>query len=141
MPVKKTYRVSIKGILVQRNRVLLLRKPNRSWDLPGGRIELGESPETCLIREFFEETGLKTAPVDYAGAWIRTRRGRPDVFCMAFHCAVRGKIGAVRLSDEHIDAAFFSHEEVRHLMMVEGCRRTILQPAGRSEAKRRKSGR
>ena len=25
------------------------------WELPGGRLEPGEAPETCLVREFAEE--------------------------------------------------------------------------------------
>lgn len=28
------------------------------WDLPGGRLEFGEQPETALHREIEEETGL-----------------------------------------------------------------------------------
>lgn len=36
------------------------RGPYRGkWDLPGGRIEFGESPRETLERELMEETGLK----------------------------------------------------------------------------------
>jgi 8-oxo-dGTP pyrophosphatase MutT (NUDIX family) len=127
LAVRKTYRVSIKGILVRGNQALLLRKPNRTWDLPGGRIEPGESPETCLVREVFEETGLTAAPAAYAGAWIRARRGRPDVFCMAFHCRCDDGLENIRLSDEHIAAAFLAAADIRRIRMVEGCRRTVLR--------------
>ena len=126
MAGKKTYRVSIKGILVHKGRVLLLRKANRTWDLPGGRIEEGESATRCLLREFHEETGLRAEAGDYAGAWTRHRRNKPDVFTLAFFCRPRGKVDHVRLSDEHIDAGFFGADEVRHLRMVEACRDAIL---------------
>lgn len=51
-------------VLVDENEQILLTKrnvePGRNlWCLPGGFIELGESPEKAAIRELEEETGLK----------------------------------------------------------------------------------
>src|SRR5690242_7134352 len=45
------------------NDQLLLLKRNRPphvglWSPPGGKMELGEAPSQCCIREVFEETGL-----------------------------------------------------------------------------------
>jgi 8-oxo-dGTP pyrophosphatase MutT (NUDIX family) len=39
------------------NAQLLLTKVGRGWDLPGGHIEKGETPEQALTREIQEETG------------------------------------------------------------------------------------
>ena len=44
--------VSIKGVLVEAGRVALLENERDEWELPGGRLEPGEAPETCLAREF-----------------------------------------------------------------------------------------
>jgi ADP-ribose pyrophosphatase YjhB (NUDIX family) len=49
--------VSIKGVLVEAGRVVLLENERDEWELPGGRLEPGEAPETCLVREFGEELG------------------------------------------------------------------------------------
>jgi 8-oxo-dGTP pyrophosphatase MutT (NUDIX family) len=52
------------GALVQDGKVFLChRSPSRSrspnlWDLPGGHIEPGESPEAALKRELSEELGV-----------------------------------------------------------------------------------
>lgn len=44
----------------RQGRVLLeLRKDFRRWGLPGGNGELGEDMTTTMIREVFEETGLR----------------------------------------------------------------------------------
>lgn len=36
---------------------LMVQDPKRGWELPGGKIEEGEGPVHCALREFREETG------------------------------------------------------------------------------------
>jgi 8-oxo-dGTP pyrophosphatase MutT (NUDIX family) len=38
------YPVSVKGVAVSDGLVLLLRDERDEWDLPGGKLELGEGP-------------------------------------------------------------------------------------------------
>jgi len=37
---------------------LMARNKDRGWEMPGGEVEPGESPEDAMIREFLEETGM-----------------------------------------------------------------------------------
>ena len=49
------------GIVIEDSRILLLDQDNdgpRSWSLPGGKAEPGETLEQALVREVREETGL-----------------------------------------------------------------------------------
>jgi 8-oxo-dGTP pyrophosphatase MutT (NUDIX family) len=126
LATKKVFRVSVKGILIRKGLVLLLSKPNRTWDLPGGSLGRNETPEYCLVREFLEETGLSADPVGYAGSWVRRRRNSPDVFTVAYICRVAGKAKTIDLSPEHIDARYFSAHEVQRRKMIEGCRQVVL---------------
>ncbi len=57
-------------------RVLLAQRPEGKalaglWEFPGGKLEPGETPEACLIRELREELGVDTwesclAPLSFA---------------------------------------------------------------------------
>lgn len=57
-------------------RVLLAQRPEGKslaglWEFPGGKVEPGETPEECLIRELEEELGITTkaaclAPLSFA---------------------------------------------------------------------------
>jgi mutator protein MutT len=54
-------RIRPTGILIEDGRILLVKQDvtsARHWALPGGRQEVGETLDQCLVRELKEETGL-----------------------------------------------------------------------------------
>lgn len=67
-------------------RILLCRLTyKRDWDLPGGVVEVGESPRTAVVREVEEELGLSLATdslllTDWLPAW----GGWDDAICLVF---------------------------------------------------------
>src|SRR4029077_18098266 len=52
------YPISVKGVLIDDGRVLLLLNERGEWDLPGGRPDPGEDHRAALAREVREEAGL-----------------------------------------------------------------------------------
>jgi 8-oxo-dGTP diphosphatase len=50
-------------VLNEAGEVLLqLRSDNHQWSLPGGGIDPGEEPADAVVREIWEETGIKVRP-------------------------------------------------------------------------------
>jgi len=72
----KTLLVSAVALVDVDGRVLLARRPEGKsmaglWEFPGGKVEIGETPEAALIRELQEELGVDTwqsclAPLTFA---------------------------------------------------------------------------
>lgn len=68
--------VSAVALIDRDGRVLLAQRPEGKsmaglWEFPGGKVEVGESPEAALIRELQEELGIDTwesclAPLTFA---------------------------------------------------------------------------
>lgn len=67
--IQRQQEISVYGVIVKDHQILLVQKssgPHKGlWDLPGGKIQFGESPDTTLIREILEETGLEVSEVSY----------------------------------------------------------------------------
>jgi 8-oxo-dGTP diphosphatase len=57
-------------VLLKESGVMLIAKRPKGrelaglWELPGGKLELGEAPETALVRELREELGIEIAEKD-----------------------------------------------------------------------------
>ena len=101
-------------------RVLLCQLTyKRDWDLPGGVVEVGESPRLAVQREVEEELGLAIEPgalvlTDWLPAW----GGWDDAVCLVFDGGTHGPevlAGVVMQEREIRDVRFCTLQEVEEL--------------------------
>ncbi len=105
--------VSVAGAVVRDDgRILVIRRAdNGAWELPGGVLELAETPEDGVVREVWEETGIRVAVERLTGVYKNMNRG---VVALVFRCRPTG--GQARPSEESTDVQWFSPDEVKQSM-------------------------
>jgi ADP-ribose pyrophosphatase YjhB (NUDIX family) len=119
-----TFPVSVKGVCVRDGRVLLLHNERDEWELPGGKLELGEDPADCVRREIAEETNWTVCVGPILDCWQYHIRDGVDVLIVTYGCLVSGD-AEVQVSHEHKRAGLFTLAEVEDLPMPEGYRQSI----------------
>ncbi|MDP9278087.1 MAG: NUDIX domain-containing protein [Gemmatimonadota bacterium] len=116
--------VSVKGVVIRGGNVILLRNERDEWELPGGKLELYESPEQCLAREIAEELRLAIEPERILNSWVYTIVPGVDVLVIAYGCLESSQREAV-LSDEHKELRWFPLADIDALTMPEGYKSSI----------------
>ena len=126
-------KVGVAGIIPRENAVLVLRRSQKdeflpgAFDLPGGGLEVGESPEEGIRREVLEETGLNTAVVRALGerAYL-PRSGKQGKVLKAYLLKVTDGEPRIRLSGEHDEYRWVSDEDLAEVFGPGDLMRTVV---------------
>jgi 8-oxo-dGTP pyrophosphatase MutT (NUDIX family) len=119
-----TFPVSVKGVAVRDGRVLLLENERGEWELPGGKLEPGEDPPECVVREISEETGWQVTAGPILDCWQYHIRDGRDVVIVTYGCHLAGNRPPVA-SPEHKQARLFAPADVAGLNMPTGYKRSV----------------
>src|SRR3984885_5451866 len=116
--------ISVKGVLVEDGRVVLLENERSEWELPGGRPEPGEDPALCLAREFAEELGAEIAVGPVVDCWNYEVLPDRHVMIVTYR-VIRGAPGELRVSSEHRRFGWFALGAIDRSPLPDGYRRSI----------------
>jgi ADP-ribose pyrophosphatase YjhB (NUDIX family) len=119
-------RVDCVGALVHDGlgRLLLVKRGQEPalgrWSVPGGRVEPGESDQAAVVREAWEETGLRVRPERLVGVVERDGPDGPDgvVYVIRdYACALAAdaSAAAARAASDAADLCWCPVDEV-HLL-------------------------
>ena len=102
--------ISIKGVVVVGDRVLLAKNERDEWELLGGRIELAEHPRETLAREIWEEASLvveiSASPIDTYVFDVLEPQGK-CVFIVTYGCVPLEPDTPFAVSAEHRELSLF----------------------------------
>ena len=104
----------VKGIVRKNDYILVLVKPNGTLDLPGGRVEKGETIKSALRREINEETGLKVELRNPVEEWSFYKTPNHLIKGITMDCAYVE--GMVKLCDEHKSYFWAGIDSINHLI-------------------------
>jgi 8-oxo-dGTP diphosphatase len=104
--IRPLFQVFAAAVILDDDKNILLVKSTYNrfhpWGLPGGGLEYGEHPEEAVIREVWEETGLRVC----VERLLLVNTLRPDRVGMYYLCRITG--GTFYPSDEVSEFAYFS---------------------------------
>ncbi len=129
------------AIFNEQGKVLLTRRlDNGQWCLPGGGMDAGESVQEAILREVFEETGLRVRLTRLVGVYSDPNQlvmyadgNKVQIVAVHFLAEITG--GTLGLSDETSAFGYFSLEEMEGMEMLGHHKKRIEDTlAGKTEA-------
>ena len=131
------------GFVFDGDKVLLTRLRDRDWDIPGGVIDPGETPDVAAVREVWEETYAKVEIVELIGIQeVEALGPKPanyrwpyPISVQVFYLCKLIELCPFEVNIESIERQFFAPEAARKiptmrnhdLIYEEGLRRVQLK--------------
>ena len=113
-----TPKVDVRAFVLKDHQLLLVKeKADSLWSLPGGWVDVNESPSEAVVRETKEETGFDVSAVKLLALWDKLKHDHPPqwphVYKCFFHCLIVS--GEPNKNIEISDQGFFDLDNLPDL--------------------------
>lgn len=126
-------RIIVSGFINNNGKFLLVRRAANDssypefWEIPGGKLEINETPHEGLLRELKEETGINVdiiSPISVAHFTIPAKN--TQYIQINFLCYPNSEIN-ITLSQEHSDFAWITFEVISEYKINPQMKQEILK--------------
>jgi len=111
--------VTVSGLIVNdEGKILMIKSPDRGWEIPGGQVEAGENLTEALKREVKEETGIDIEVGNLRAVSSNLEnRVQPDGISpigsiVNFGFIGKAISGKLTTSEESLEVAWFDRENI-----------------------------
>jgi ADP-ribose pyrophosphatase YjhB (NUDIX family) len=116
----QTPKVDSRGVVFKENKILLVKElSDGGWTLPGGWMDVNETPGEAVVREVHEEAGYVVRAVKLMAVYDYRMHGHPPylfhIYKLFFMCDLLG--GEATTSIETGGAEFFGLDELPPLSL------------------------
>jgi ADP-ribose pyrophosphatase YjhB (NUDIX family) len=116
-----TPKVDVRGVVFKDGRILLVQeRSDGGWTLPGGWVDVGDSPSEAVVREVREESGYETRAVKLLALIDRNQHGYPPhpdhIYKLFFLCEITGGAAAPSLETQQV--GFFDEHALPPLSLT-----------------------
>ena len=109
-----TFPVSVKALIKDQDRYLLLQNERGEWDFPGGKLETGATVGQTLLEEVNEDTNLDIEVEQLC--YLEQHHVNRSWVVVGVYYAQINSARAVQISHEHMEYGFFSEVEIKSLL-------------------------
>ena len=106
--------VSVKALIKDQDRYLLLQNERGEWDFPGGKLETGASVGQTLLEEVMEETNLNIELEQLC--YLEQHHVNRSWVVVGVYYAQFNSARALQISHEHMEYGFFAEGEIKNLL-------------------------
>jgi len=110
--------INVYVVLINNEKILILKRKNDIWEFAGGKIEWGENPKDAAIRETAEETGIIPYDLMLVGitsaTYPKDENEKHSLYLVYLGRCADQKI---TLSDEHTEGRWLSLNEIKYMKL------------------------